>query len=83
VDIEKWAVYVYNVWDVNVSVISFCGIALAAVGCKLVEAILIEFCYGIFGVLRGTWSYLRSLLISAIDFYYVINKLIILVLNPH
>jgi hypothetical protein len=33
--------------------------------------------------LRGTWSYLRSLLISAVDFYYVINKLIILVLDPH
>jgi hypothetical protein len=52
VDIEKRAVYVYNVWDVNVSVISFCGIASAAVGCKLVEAILIESCYGIFGVLE-------------------------------
>jgi hypothetical protein len=31
----------------------------------------------------GTWRYLRFPLISAIDFYYVINKLIILVSGPH
>jgi hypothetical protein len=29
--------------------------------------------------LRGNWRYLRSPLISAVDFYCVINKLIILV----
>jgi hypothetical protein len=31
------------------------------------------------GYLRGIWRYLRFLLISTIDFYYVINKLIILI----
>jgi hypothetical protein len=31
--------------------------------------------------LRGNWRYLRFSLISVIDFYYVINKLIILVLS--
>jgi hypothetical protein len=30
--------------------------------------------------LRGIWRYLKFLLISVVDFYYVINKLIILVL---
>jgi hypothetical protein len=38
---------------------------------------LIEFCYGVSG-----W-YLRFSLISVIDFYYVINKLIILIPSPH
>jgi hypothetical protein len=33
--------------------------------------------------LRGIWRYLRFSLISAVDFYYVINKLIILVPGPH
>jgi hypothetical protein len=35
------------------------------------------------GYLRGTWMYLMFFLISAVDFYYVIDKLIILVTNPH
>jgi hypothetical protein len=33
--------------------------------------------------LRGNWRYLIFLLISVINFYYVINKLIILVSGPH
>jgi hypothetical protein len=37
----------------------------------------------ILGYLRGTWRYLRFPLISAIDFYHVINKLIILVSDSH
>jgi hypothetical protein len=41
---------------------------------------MLEFCYGVSGV---TERYLRSRLISAVDFYYVINKLIILVPDPH
>jgi hypothetical protein len=32
------------------------------------------------GYLRGTCRYLRFSLISVVDFYYIINKLIILVL---
>jgi hypothetical protein len=39
-----------------------------------------EFCYGVSVVSE---RYLRFSLISAIDFYYVINKLIILVPDPH
>jgi hypothetical protein len=39
-------------------------------------SILKEFCYGVSGV---TERYLRFSLILIIDFYYVINKLIILV----
>jgi hypothetical protein len=35
------------------------------------------------GYLRGTLRYIRSHLISAVDFYCVINKLIILVPEPH
>jgi hypothetical protein len=35
-----------------------------------------EFCYGVFSLTR---RYLSFTLISAINFYYVINKLIILV----
>jgi tRNA A37 threonylcarbamoyladenosine biosynthesis protein TsaE len=31
----------------------------------------------------GSWRYLRFSLISAVDFYYVINKLVILVSGPH
>jgi hypothetical protein len=42
-----------------------------------------EFCYGVFGYLRGIWRYIRSPLISAVDFYCVINKSIILVHDPH
>jgi hypothetical protein len=38
------------------------------------------FCYGISKV---TERYLRFSLISAVDFYYVINKLIILVHDQH
>jgi hypothetical protein len=34
-----------------------------------------KFCYGVFG-----YRYIRFLLISDINFYYIINKLIILVL---
>jgi hypothetical protein len=33
--------------------------------------------------LEGNWRYLRISLISVIIFYYVINKLIILVSDPH
>jgi hypothetical protein len=33
--------------------------------------------------LTGIWKYLRFSLISAVDFYYIINKLIILVPDPH
>jgi hypothetical protein len=39
-----------------------------------------EFRYDVSGV---TKRYLRFYLISAVDFYYVINKLIILVPDPH
>jgi hypothetical protein len=39
-----------------------------------------EFRYDVSGV---TERYLRFSLISAVDFYYVINKLIILVPDPH
>jgi hypothetical protein len=35
------------------------------------------------GYLRGTWRNIRSSLISAANFYYIINKLIILVPDPH
>jgi hypothetical protein len=35
------------------------------------------------GYLRDIWRYIRFLLISAINFYYVFNKLIILVPDPH
>jgi hypothetical protein len=35
------------------------------------------------GYLGGTWRNLRFHLISVINFYYVINKLIILVPGPH
>jgi hypothetical protein len=35
------------------------------------------------GYLGGTWRYLSFLLISVINFYYVISKLIILVPVPH
>jgi hypothetical protein len=35
-----------------------------------------EFCYDVSGVFEG---YLRFLLISAVNFYYIINKLIILI----
>jgi hypothetical protein len=35
------------------------------------------------GYLRGNWRYLRFSLISAVDFYYIINKLIILVPDPY
>jgi hypothetical protein len=35
------------------------------------------------GYLRGTWRYLKFSLISVVDFYYVINKLIILILDAH
>jgi hypothetical protein len=35
------------------------------------------------GYLRGTWRYLRFLLITIVDFYYVINKLIILLYDSH
>jgi hypothetical protein len=35
------------------------------------------------GYLRDTWRYIMFPLISAVDFYYVINKLIILIPNPH
>jgi hypothetical protein len=40
----------------------------------------LEFCYDISEI---TGRYLRFLLISVVDFYYVINKIIILVLGPH
>jgi hypothetical protein len=33
--------------------------------------------------LRGIWWYLRFSLILTVDFYYVINKLIILVPDSH
>jgi hypothetical protein len=39
-----------------------------------------EFCYGVFSV---TEKYLKFSLISTVDFYYVIDKLIILVPDPH
>jgi hypothetical protein len=42
--------------------------------------IYFEFCYGVF---RVPERYLRFPLISAVDFYYVINKLIILISDPH
>jgi hypothetical protein len=32
--------------------------------------------------LRGTWRYIKKNLISAVDFYYIINKLIILIPAP-
>jgi hypothetical protein len=35
-----------------------------------------EFCYGVSGIPE---MYLRFLLISTVDFYYIINKLIILI----
>jgi hypothetical protein len=35
------------------------------------------------GYLRGTWRYLMFSLISAVNFYYDINKLIILIPGPH
>jgi hypothetical protein len=35
------------------------------------------------GYFRGTWMYLSFPLISAVNFYYIINKLIILVPAPH
>jgi hypothetical protein len=35
------------------------------------------------GYLRGNWRYIMFPLISAIDFYYIINKLIILVSGSH
>jgi hypothetical protein len=35
------------------------------------------------GYLRGNRRYLRFYLISTVDFYYVINKLIILILDPY
>jgi hypothetical protein len=42
--------------------------------------IKIVFCYGVFGYLGGNWRYLKFLLITIVNFYYIINKLIILVL---
>jgi hypothetical protein len=39
-----------------------------------------EFCYGVSEV---TERYIRLSLIIAVDFYYVINKIIILVSDPH
>jgi hypothetical protein len=41
----------------------------------------VEFCYGVSRVLRR--YYLRFSLISTVNFYYVINKLIILILGLH
>jgi hypothetical protein len=35
------------------------------------------------GCLRGNWRYLRFPLISVVNFYYVINKLIILASDSH
>jgi hypothetical protein len=35
------------------------------------------------GYLRVIWRYLRFSLIIVVDFYYVINKLIILISDPH
>jgi hypothetical protein len=43
----------------------------------------VEFCYGVSGVPHRYLEVLRLSLISAVDFYYVINKLIILVLGSH
>jgi hypothetical protein len=50
---------------------------------NLPRALILEFCYGVSAYLRDTWRYLRFLLISAVDCYYIINKLIILVPAPH
>jgi hypothetical protein len=49
----------------------------------MVVCIYIEFCYGIFGVPERYLEVPKVSLISAVDFYYVINKLIILVSDPH
>jgi hypothetical protein len=46
----------------------------------VIRCYFVEFRYGVSGVPE---RYLRFLLISAVDFYYVINKLIILVPDPH
>jgi hypothetical protein len=35
------------------------------------------------GYLRGTWRNLKFLLISTINFYYVINEMIILLSDSH
>jgi hypothetical protein len=40
----------------------------------------IEFCYGVSGLIG---RYLKFFLISIINFYYVINKLIIMVSDQH
>jgi hypothetical protein len=42
-----------------------------------------EFCYGVSGVPERYLEVPKFPLISAIDFYYVINKLIILVPDSH
>jgi hypothetical protein len=45
-----------------------------------VEAVKKEFCYGIFEVPK---RYVRFSLISTVDFYYIINKLKILIHDLH
>jgi hypothetical protein len=40
-----------------------------------------EFCYGVFGVIKIYLKVSKVFLISIINFYYVINKLLILISN--
>jgi hypothetical protein len=57
----------------------------------MVRKMIIEFYYSVFEIperyflkyLRGNWRKLKFHLISAINFYYIINKLIILIPDLH
>jgi hypothetical protein len=56
---------------------------LARATLKLSHLFLGSYCYFIYSVSGVPEMYLRFYLISAVDFYYIINKLIILVSDPH
>jgi hypothetical protein len=47
-----------------------------------IRLLIFKFCYGVFEILRDICRNLRFSLILAVNFYYVINKLIILVTDP-
>jgi hypothetical protein len=47
--------------------------------CQDIRHVDLELCYDICGVSRCTWSNISFSLISVINFYYIINKLIILI----
>jgi hypothetical protein len=64
------------------TVLIVCRVLCFAIGtlmCMISAKLTMSSATVFLGYLRGNWRYLRFSLISAVDFYYVINKLIMLV----